>query len=495
MDYEKQLSAHTTNIPGVIVFDLSVHGDQRGWFKENWQRAKMLKLGLPDFGPVQNNISYNEKRGATRGIHAEPWDKLISVAAGEIFGAWVDLRPGESFGQVFCCHLDPSKAIYIPRGVGNSYQALQDGTVYTYLVNAHWSAEQKKNYTFVNLADPTLHIDWPIPLAQSVRSEADLAHPMLADAKPMEPRRIFVIGSHGQLGRALKGFVESHHLRGFEFHDVDSFDMCDPESYEKVEWDRYGAIINAAAYTAVDKAETSEGKRAAWKVNVTGVANLVRVACAHHLMLVHISSDYVFDGTAEEHAEDENFAPLGVYGQTKAAADALVATVPRHFTVRSSWVIGDGHNFVRTMMALSKKVSTGELPSITVVDDQFGRLSFTDEMARGIFWLLGLRDGMSSLDDRAPHAAYGTYNLTGSGRIVSWYDIAREVFDLSYGNGKAVLPVSTAKYSFAAKGPVSPRPRHSALDLAKIASVGFTPTDWEESLRAYVLAELAADKQ
>jgi dTDP-4-dehydrorhamnose 3,5-epimerase len=67
VDYEKQLSAHTTNIPGVIVFDLSVHGDQRGWFKENWQRAKMLKLGLPDFGPVQNNISYNEKRGFAPG--------------------------------------------------------------------------------------------------------------------------------------------------------------------------------------------------------------------------------------------------------------------------------------------------------------------------------------------------------------------------------------------------------------------------------------------
>lgn len=181
LEFEKELKVTKTNIPGLLVFDLPVHGDNRGWFKENWQRAKMTALGLPDFGPVQNNISFNAKKGVTRGIHAEPWDKYISIATGEIFGAWVDLRPGDSFGQVFTTRLDPSKAIYVPRGVGNSFQALQDGTAYTYLVNAHWSLEQKKTYTFVNLADPELNIQWPIPLVDSERSEADLHHPMLKD--------------------------------------------------------------------------------------------------------------------------------------------------------------------------------------------------------------------------------------------------------------------------------------------------------------------------
>ena len=93
MEFGKELKAEETNIPGLIVFDLPVHGDNRGWFKENWQRAKQCGLGLPDFGPVQNNISFNTKRGVTRGIHAEPWDKYISIAAGSVFGAWVDLRP------------------------------------------------------------------------------------------------------------------------------------------------------------------------------------------------------------------------------------------------------------------------------------------------------------------------------------------------------------------------------------------------------------------
>ncbi|MFR4740535.1 MAG: dTDP-4-dehydrorhamnose 3,5-epimerase family protein, partial [Bifidobacterium pseudocatenulatum] len=212
MDFEKDLRVEETNVPGLLVFDLPVHGDNRGWFKENWQRAKMTELGLPDFGPVQNNISFNAKKGVTRGIHAEPWDKYISIATGSVFGAWVDLRPGESFGQVYTTVLDPSKAIYVPRGVGNSFQALEDGTAYTYLVNAHWSLEQKKTYTFVNLADPELNIQWPIPLEESERSEADLHHPMLRDAKPMAPRRTMVTGCNGQLGHAIRDYVEEHGL-------------------------------------------------------------------------------------------------------------------------------------------------------------------------------------------------------------------------------------------------------------------------------------------
>ncbi len=82
-EFEKDLKVEETNIPGLLVFDLPVHGDNRGWFKENWQRAKMTALGLPDFGPVQNNISFNATKGVTRGIHAEPWDKYISIAAGD----------------------------------------------------------------------------------------------------------------------------------------------------------------------------------------------------------------------------------------------------------------------------------------------------------------------------------------------------------------------------------------------------------------------------
>ena len=126
----------------------------------------MEALGLPSFNIVQNNISFNDKAGATRGLHAEPWNKFISTANGRVFGAWCDLRKGDSFGRVFTHEINPGTAIFVPKGVANGYQALDDNIAYTYLVDAHWSPDAK--YTFVNLFDPALGIDWPISQDQAI---------------------------------------------------------------------------------------------------------------------------------------------------------------------------------------------------------------------------------------------------------------------------------------------------------------------------------------
>ena len=315
--------------------------------------------------------------------------------------------------------IDPSKAIYVPRGVGNSFQALEDGTAYTYLVNAHWSAELKETYTFVNLADPALGIEWPIPLSECELSEADRGHPMLADALPMAPRRTLVTGCGGQLGRAVRAAAEARGLPGFDYCDVDEFDLSRPEDYGRYDWSLYGAVINCGAYTAVDRAETPEGRAACWAANAAGPALMARTCAEHGVTLVHVSSDYVFDGSRANHAEDEPLSPLSAYGQSKAAGDLAAAGCPRHYIIRSSWVIGDGRNFVRTMRALSDRVADPEdaLERVAVVDDQLGRLTFTDQMAEGILHLLGYRDG--DLEPSSP-APYGTYNLTGSGPVESW---------------------------------------------------------------------------
>ena len=476
--FGKDLSVTETGIGGLKVVDLAVHGDSRGWFKENWQRAKMTALGIPDLRVVQNNISYNDSRGVTRGIHAEPWDKFISVARGSVFGAWVDLREGSAtYGKVFTCTLDPSRAIYVPRGVGNSFQALEDGTAYTYLVDAHWSLELKRTYTFVNLADPELAIEWPIPLEQATVSEADLNHPYLKNVVPMAPRRTLVTGCNGQLGRAVRALAEGRGVaKDFDFCDIDTFDMSDPDAYAQYDWSLYGTVINCGAYTAVDRAETPEGRVTAWKANATGPALLARTCSDHGITLVHVSSDYVFDGTAEVHDEDEPFSPLSVYGQTKAAGDIAVAGCPRHYIMRSSWVIGEGHNFVKTMKGLSDRVADPEdkLERVTVVDDQLGRLTFTRDMAEAIFHVLGTQ------------APYGTYNCTGSGAVRSWADIARAVFEAANGNGDKVVPVSTADYYATAAGPVASRPTHSALDLSKLEASGFHMPDWDSSLSLYL---------
>ncbi|WP_426323942.1 sugar nucleotide-binding protein [Microbacterium sp. E-13] len=465
-EFGKQLQVTQTPIPGLLVADIPVHGDSRGWFKENWQQAKMTAAGLPDFGPVQNNVSFNDAVGTTRGIHAEPWDKWVSVATGRIFGAWVDLREGPTFGAVYTAELDPSRAIFVPRGVGNSYQTLEPDTAYTYLVNDHWSPDA--TYTFLNLADESAAIEWPISLQNVEISAKDLAHPRLADVSPMPPRKTLVVGANGQLGRALR--AEYDGVAGVEFATRDELNLSSPALDSARRWRDYGTVINAAAYTAVDLAETPAGRRDAWTANVHGVAALARIAAANRITLVHISSDYVFDGHSDAPStETDPPAPLGVYGQTKAAGDAIVSTLPQHYIVRTSWVIGDGKNFVHTMASLAER---GIDPK--VVHDQAGRLTFTDDLARGIRHLV---------DTGAP---FGTYNLTGSGAPTTWADIARTVFTHTGHDPARVTGVSTDEYFAFATGPVAPRPRNSVLDLAKLEATGFMPQDGGQRLADFL---------
>lgn len=183
-DSHSELAVRETTIPGFYIVDLVVNGDNRGWFKENYQKEKMEALGLPSFDVVQNNFSFNNEVGVTRGLHAEPWDKFISVANGSVFGAWVDLRACESFGQTLTLEINPGVAVFVPRGVANGYQTLEENVTYTYLVNEHWSPDAK--YTFVNLFDTELGIRWPINQERAIISEKDAGHPMLKDVIAME---------------------------------------------------------------------------------------------------------------------------------------------------------------------------------------------------------------------------------------------------------------------------------------------------------------------
>jgi dTDP-4-dehydrorhamnose 3,5-epimerase/reductase len=462
IEFSKELKSHKTSIPGLVVFDLPVHGDNRGWFKENWQKEKMTAVGLPDFGPVQNNFSFNDKRGVARGIHAEPWDKYVSLGQGRIFGFWVDIRQNSpTYGQVYTTELDPSKAIFVPAGVANGYQTLEDNTVYSYLVNDHWSPDAK--YAFVSMFDESLGIDWPISLDQSEVSDKDKNHPLLVDVSPLETKKMLITGANGQLGQALRNEFPNAEFVGRSELDIASLDF--PSARR---WRDYGVIINAAAYTAVDTAETTEGRQAAWLANATAVGNLSKIATEFGITLVHISSDYVFDGNAKSHLETEVFAPLGIYGQSKAAGDIAVATVPRHYIVRTSWVIGEGKNFVLTMKSLAERDIK---PS--VVSDQIGRLTFTEDLGKAIKHLL------------ETNATYGTYNLSNEGDSASWADIAKDVYEASGKSRDDVTPVTTEQY-YTGKEGIAPRPLQSTLDLAKIKATGFVPREWKQALREYL---------
>lgn len=442
---------HTTDIDGLLVIDLQLHQDSRGWFKENWQREMFVAAGVPDFGPVQNNISFNEKAGVTRGLHAEPWDKFVSVATGAVFGAWCDLRAGSpTFGVTVTQRIEPDTAVFVPRGVANGFQALTDATAYTYLVNDHYSPDAE--YTNVNLD----MIEWP--LAPTEISDKDKNHPPLAQATPMPPRKILVTGANGQLGTALRAaYRGQEHV---EFCSREEFDITNPPARD---WRQYQAIINAAAYNDVNGAESD--RAGAWEVNATAPARLAAIANEHNLTLVHVSSDYIFDGQHEVHTEDEIPSPLSAYGASKAAGDTAAQTAPRHYVVRTSWVFGDGANFISTM---AKLANDGMQPK--VVCDQRGRPTYAQDLARGIVHLL---------DSQAP---FGVYNLSSDGDTASRDEIAMAVFIGCGGDPADVTPVTSEEYG----QDQAARPAESTLDLTKIKAAGFSPSNWRASLALYL---------
>lgn len=284
----------------------------------------------------------------------------------------------------------------------------------------------------------------------------------------MDGSSFLIIGANGQLGHALQMLYPNA-----QAVDSNELDITNLEAVENFNWSGITTILNAAAYTNVDGAETSEGRRAAWSVNATGPANLARVAHAHDLTLVHVSTDYVFDGTQGVHTEHETFSPLSVYGASKAAGDIAVSLTPKHYIIRTSWVIGEGKNFVRTMASLGQKNI-----SPTVVADQIGRLTFTSELVKAINHLLNVQ------------ATYGTYNVSNSGESVSWAEITRAVFKESGYNQLVVTDTTTADY-FADKEGIAPRPLQSTLSLSKIQATGFTSTEWQDDLREYIKKEIS----
>ena len=432
-----------TTIDGLEVHRLTVHEDNRGWFKENWSGQKLT--------PKQHNVSFNARRGATRGMHAEPWDKWVSVATGRVFGAWVDMREGSAtFGEKFTCEIGPDTAVYVPRGVANGFQALEDNTTYIYLVNQRYSP----GGAFCSYKE----IAWP--LEPTELSAKDLEHPMLIDATPLPPRRILVTGANGQLGRALRQIWPEDQAH---FVGHDEFDITDPP---ELDWADYWAIVNCAAYNDVNGAE--DDRAGAWAVNAAAPAELASISNAHDLTLVHVSSDYIFDGSVEVHDEAEVPSPLSAYGASKAAGDTAAQVARKHYVVRTSWVFGDGRNFMSVMADLADR---GVAPK--VVCDQRGRPTWAEDLAKGIAHLLDTG------------AEYGVYNITSDGDTVTRDEIAMAVFVAVGGDPADVHPVTTEQYG-AEFGVEAPRPRESTLALDKITAAGFSPTNWRAALALYV---------
>jgi dTDP-4-dehydrorhamnose reductase/dTDP-4-dehydrorhamnose 3,5-epimerase len=456
-------SFQTSPIDGLLEIELDIRGDSRGWFQEVWQAEKWSQLGLPQFFPVQQNVSSNEELGVTRGLHAEPWNKVVTVTAGRAFCAWVDLRPGPGFGVKHSRILEPGSAVIVPRGVANGYQTLEGGTVYSYLVDAHWSPEAK--YVLLNPFDAEVDIPWPIEKSKAIVSEKDAQHPALRELSSMNPPAQLVLGGNGQVGSELLKLLPNAikvDRAGVSSTLEGRFNWAEFIGIDAV-------VFNAAAYTSVDSAELQESWEQVNYANAILPWHLAKATKDRGATLVHYSSDYVFDGRGDELiSEDRAPNPLGIYGRTKLLGDFAAMINPRHYILRTSWVFGSGKNFVdsiRQAALLSR--------DITVVNDQFGRPTAAQDLAMAGHWLV------------ANKAPYGLYNFSGAGPLVSWYELARFIYSGVGADASLVKPCSTAEYG-AGKHPFAPRPRNSGLDLRKISDLGFPVLDWQEAVSRYL---------
>jgi dTDP-4-dehydrorhamnose reductase len=281
---------------------------------------------------------------------------------------------------------------------------------------------------------------------------------------------IWLIGCGGMLG---KEFAEVLNAKGLKFEkthrDLDITDRQAVMSY--VSGKDFKWIINCAAYTAVDKAESEES--AALKLNSDGAGNLAFVAKEIGAKLIHFSTDYVFGGdSAEPYKETDPTAPVSAYGRTKLAGEqAIEAVLGNYFIFRISWLYGfHGNNFVRTMLRLM-----GERDSLGVVADQKGSPTYTLTLAENVATLIA-----SDSD------SFGIYHYSDEG-VISWYDFAVKVYALGKKYGilvkqTDVKPISTSDYSTPAK-----RPAWSAFDKTKVKSLGlFSMNGWEENLENYI---------
>ncbi len=456
-----QPSIQSTDIPALLVIRLGVQHNDDGWFKENWHREKMVALGLPDFTPVQHNITHLVARGTTRGFYAEPWDRLISVVQGRVMMAWVDLREGPCFGRVLTLDVDRGTSVFVPRGVAQAHQVLEDNTTMNYLLEHHWTPQARNRYGFVNVFDPALGITWPISRDRASVAHRDTLLPNLAETKPIPPRRVLVAGTETRLGRAL--LAEVPNAIGLTTAEVvmaqPPLDTSNAPSSRSTLQPANGQVDLSAFDTIINAyGETGNGLAGAprvadtWNAAAARAHRLTDIARRHGLRYVHVTTDPVFDASVPEHPEDEPISLLDPHGQSLAAGEVIAAGLPRHLVVRTGWVMDRGEGFLEDLVVAARR---GERRDI--VADRYGRLTFAQHLAAGITHLLDIG------------APAGTYNITGDGRVTSWGDIARRVYQMVDGDVRGLREISGDS------GSGGPPPSSGVLGLEKIKATGFRP--------------------
>nr|WP_299337582.1 dTDP-4-dehydrorhamnose reductase [Allomuricauda sp.] len=282
--------------------------------------------------------------------------------------------------------------------------------------------------------------------------------------------KILVTGASGQLGSTFKSLVGKNQVGNLEFTFKSSseLDITDFESVrEELLSEDYAYCINCAAYTNVDQAETE--KELAYQINVTGARNLALNCNESKTVLVHISTDFVFDGFLNTPYVEEDIArPIGFYGDTKFKGErAVINNLDEHFVIRTSWLYSEfGHNFMKTMLRLAH-----EKDEISVVYDQVGTPTYAQDLAKMILYIINAH----SID-------YGVYHYSNEG-VSSWYDFAKAIFDME-GLKVKLNPILSEEYPTPAE-----RPKFSVMDKGKIKKTfDLEIPHWKDSLEVALMA-------
>lgn len=429
----------TTPVQGLLVMHLGVHHEDDGWFKENWHSQKFSSLGLAGFRPVQHNVTHVASRGITRGFMAEPWDRLVSLTSGQAMGAWVDLRQGKSFGQSYYHDLDRNIAVFVPRGVANAHQVLEDGTTMNYLLEHHWTTETRSRSSFVNLFDPEIAIPWPISRDRAIVARRDTLHPMLASVEAIPPRRPLIVGTETPLGRMLER--EMSGATGVATDQLLSLDPIDLTSHN--------ALINASISIPQRGSRVHPGNSGNWQDTADRTNLVANVARQHRLRYVHVSPACVYSYRAHEYSERDVLDLGHPHGQSLAAGEVVASGVPEHLIVRTGWMIDQDAEFIGE---LPMKARRGEV--IQVTSGQLGQLTVSSQLALAIDHLL---DG---------GAEPGVYNIAGEGRTVSFADVARRLYQVHGTDPSNVVETSATSAEL-----------FPSVNSDKIRATGYRPQD------------------
>lgn len=274
--------------------------------------------------------------------------------------------------------------------------------------------------------------------------------------------KVLVTGAKGQMGRALNRLLKNKEGYQLVLTDLDEMDITDEKDVERVmNAEKPDVVINCAAHTKVDLCE--DDKENAEMINVRGPKNLAQVSAKIGAKMVHLSTDYIFDGEATTpYVEESTPNPQSVYGVTKLKSEQVVMqNNPKHFIVRTAWLYGEGNNFVNTMLRLADHHK-----EIKVVDDQLGNPTSAMEVARVIEKLIETED-------------YGIYNATCEGEC-TWFEFAKRIFDIAQ-RDVTVSPCTSMQYVTRAK-----RPQYSVLDNKNLREkFGYTMKHWEEALKEH----------